>query len=195
MTTALFVLLVVAHFYDSPQTASTSWGVMWKWCVLVHQMSWMWETVITIIYWGLLFDNDLVTLFDWWDDLSIHAFPLLCITLDWAMNGMQYEFKTIWIDVGSILLYGIVNFVATKTTGEPIYEEVISWESWISLVIVLGLTVVFAGIFIGEYYLTRWKIRKLGFYGYGSIGTAGDGEGLALVDEGTEIIVVLMKED
>ena len=165
LTCIYFVLIVVSHFKASPQTASTGWFVMWKWCVVLHQATWMWETVITIIYWGMLNDNTQEGFTGWWDDLSIHALPLLFIMIDWAMCGWLYEFRTVWLDVGSILVYGAVNFAATKTRGKPVYPEVISWENWWSLAIVVALTAFNTCIFIVEYFLTKWKINAMGFYG------------------------------
>ena len=90
-----------------------------------------------------------------------HICPLGYVTIDWILNSMKYESTLIWINLGVALLYGIVNIIVTKVSGEPVYPPFITWDSFLSWMIGVAILPFFALIFYLEYWATNWKISKI----------------------------------
>ena len=59
------------------------------------------------------------------------------------------------------LAYGAVNITVTYNSGNPVYAPM-SWDSVTSWIIGLSLLPFAFGVYVGLFYLTRWKFRRLG---------------------------------
>jgi hypothetical protein len=164
MTTALFTVLVIAHIKNSDSTPSNSTWVMWKWCTALHQMTWVWNGIITVFFWSVLFpfdDGIYSSKLHHWATFMDHICPFTFITVDWALASMRYEKTTILINLGVACVYGLVNILFTKITGNAVYPPVLTWDSLLSWVIGFALIPLFALAFYLQYWATNWKISKM----------------------------------
>ena len=90
-----------------------------------------------------------------------HICPLGYVTIDWFLNGMQYEKTTIIPNMVVVTLYGILNITFTKVTGKPVYPPFITWDSPLSWTVGLSLIPLFAGVFYLELWFTNIKMRMV----------------------------------
>jgi hypothetical protein len=59
------------------------------------------------------------------------------------------------------LAYGAVNITVTYKSGNAVYAPM-TWDSVTSWIIGLSLLPFAFGVYVGLFYLTRWKFRRLG---------------------------------
>ena len=93
-----FLLLVISQYktprekYDSPSLFQ--W---WKLCSFLSQVATLWNLIIVIIYWGVLYDGDARTSKDVPHNVKEfayafkyidHLFPFVCTSVDWWLNSM-----------------------------------------------------------------------------------------------------------
>jgi uncharacterized membrane protein YwaF len=165
MTTFCFTLLLSGHIVNSKRDDSKSTFLMWKWCTAVFQITWLWNFIITTIFWSLLFPFmshgggvDLNSVMGYVD----HILPFSLTTIDWCLNRMRFEKRFIWLNLTLALIYGVINIVVTKVSGEPIYPPFIAWDTPLHWVIGMMCLPWFALYFFIEYWLTCFKLNKLG---------------------------------
>ena len=78
----------------------------------------------------------------------IHLMPLVLITTDWCLCDMRYELSSVWINMGIVSFYGVVNITVTKVSGKPIYPPFITWDTPLHWLIGLGLLPLFLGVYL-----------------------------------------------
>ena len=124
----------------------------------------LWESFIASVYWTILYPGDRARLegkvgMNIWNCFD-HAFPLIFLITDWFLNRIYFEFQQIYANMLIFFIYGLTNLTVTMVTGTPVYPP-ISWdsvESWLVGVAMLPLAM---GYYIGLYYLTKCKFRKM----------------------------------
>ena len=102
----------------------------WKWWVVLYEISFIQNIVVTIFFWGLL-SEVLILEPRWWIRFSYeinHSMPLICIFIDHIYNRMPIIGRHMWILLIYSLIYLFVNFIATKSRGKPLYKP-ITWNS------------------------------------------------------------------
>ena len=137
---------------------------MWKWCTAIHQMTWIWDAIISLLFWTILYpfeDGIYHSNLAHWCEFMDHICPLTLTTIDWILGSMRYEKTTIWINIAAALIYGVVNIVFTKVTGEPVYPPFIVWDSFGTWMIGLSIIPLWILFFYLEYWATNWKLSKL----------------------------------
>ena len=97
----------------------------------------------------------------------MHVLPLVVVTVDWCLSSMRYEWQSVWINLAIVIFYGLINLTVTKVSGEPIYPPFITWDSPVAYIIGFALLPVFAGVFVAQYYATKWKLSKMPTLDYG----------------------------
>lgn len=136
---------------------------MWKWVTFTFQAALTWETVITIVYWALLWPTEDHSDGAWHDFIRTsigHLWPFVYLMIDFVLNRYYFEWKQIWLILITVIIYGGVNITVTKTTGIPVYS-VLAWDSvgsWMLGAVLIPFTI---GVSIGYYYLSKWKFDKL----------------------------------
>ena len=105
--------------------------VMWKWCTCVFQITWLWNFIITTIYWAMLYPFETHSYGPYetiWRNRD-HVLPILLITIDWSINRMHFDWTFVWLNLILALIYGAINIAVTKISGDPIYPPIIAWDT------------------------------------------------------------------
>ena len=103
----------------------------WKWTIVLFELSIISEWLITLFSWLFLRGQMLQLAGSQSRFVSVilmHSLPLLCLMIDYTYNQMPFIGTHAWLIFVVSLTYMIVNFVATKVSGVPIYEP-ITWDS------------------------------------------------------------------
>jgi len=135
---------------------------LWKWVTVLFQTALLWETVITIVFWLLLwgFGAHAGTFFhDFCDTSIVHLLPIIYLLIDYSLNRIYFEWNQVWIQMACFLAYGALNITVTKVSGHPVYGPM-PWDSFGSWCIGLALLPFAFGVYTGFYFLTRWKFAK-----------------------------------
>jgi hypothetical protein len=167
ITTLYYVLLMVAYIlkrFETPNQQKNPYSPfrMWKWVTFIYQCALCWETIITIVYWSVLWPTE-VHINKWHEikkNFLGHLFPLIYLYIDYALNRYYFEWHQIWLVMGTFVAYGTVNISVTKASGKPVYGP-LSWDSVFSWCLGLGLLPFAVGVSIGYFYLSQWKFKKL----------------------------------
>lgn len=146
MTTFTLTMLVIGHrrFQPAQDLAyDPSPWCMWKWCSYLFQMNFFWNIIISSCFWGFMLPTGSYIEYTGTPNLEVkfamdHSLPLLYLTIDWALNGISFEWSHIWPNLAIMGFYGLVNFSFVEITGEMIYP-VLTWDSWQAWVAALGL--------------------------------------------------------
>lgn len=97
-TTFTFCVLVLGHIFTNPTNPEdVSLNMWWKVCSWLFTMTFLWNIIITICFWGFLlpttdFANDFIG--TRWKEASLladHVIPLACSLMDWCLNGINFE--------------------------------------------------------------------------------------------------------
>lgn len=164
MTTALFTVLFIGQLMNTGKSNSKSPWCMWKWATFLHQMTWEWNFIISLIFWTMLYpfeDHIYSSRLSHWLEFMDHICPLGYVTIDWLLNAIKYEKTPIGLNLVVVGVYGIVNITYTKVTGSPVYPPFITWDSPLSWTIGFALLPLFAAVFYLEYWLTLLKMRRI----------------------------------
>ncbi len=86
--------------------------------------------------------------------------PIVMLTIDYCMNRIPFNLRHLPVSVFVMLMYGIVNIAKTLATGVPVYpplnfHDVMSYVWSVLLFVLEGLG------YLGLYYLTKFKLRKI----------------------------------
>jgi hypothetical protein len=169
--TELYLLLAVSAYilncFDNPKKEHRNPYAcfeMWKWVTIVYQVALTWETVITIVYWSILWSTENHANHSWWyyfwRTALVHILPLVYLLIDYSMNRFYFEESHIWIITGTMVAYGGVNIAVTKITGKPVYGP-LSWDSLFSWGLGLALLPFAIGTAYAWFALTKCKFKKL----------------------------------
>jgi hypothetical protein len=127
-------------------------------------MAWEWNLIISLLYWTILFPFETHGTSDrlnTWLGFMDHITPLGYVTIDWFLNGMQYEKTSIIPNMVVATAYGIFNIIFTKVTGSPVYPPLITWDSPVSWTVGFSIIPLFAGAFYLELWFTNIKMRRV----------------------------------
>ena len=133
----------------------SSW-VLWKWAVFLYETSLSFEVIITLFFWGVLFDPDDNDVWDYVD----HILPIAILVLDYAMNRVPFIFRHLAVSINIMFIYGLVNLLYTLSTGTPVYPP-LNFKDALSYVWLLVLAFLECATYYGLTVLTRWKIGKI----------------------------------
>lgn len=89
-----------------------------------------------------------------------HTLPCLLLTIDWFLNGIQFEWSHMLPNSIIMLLYGCVNLTYCDVTGLEIYP-VLTWNSlyaWLMAGLVVIVQLVVQALTI---WCTKYKIKKM----------------------------------
>lgn len=169
LTTGYFTFAVITHLRylkrDKQMQDNDSLWCSWKWVSSLYMTAFLWECVIASVYWSILYPADRKGYLkdnpsgNWWNCCD-HFFPIVALITDWFLNRIYFEFNQFWANMIVFMVYGLVNIGVTKGSGTPVYPP-ISWDSVGSWFLGLALLPLAAGYYMGLYYLTRLKFRKM----------------------------------
>ena len=96
-------------------------------------------------------------------DIMDHAVPITVLFIDFALNRIYFEFNHIYSCMVTFILYGILNMTVTFVTGTPVYSPMSfdSVGSWLTFFVMLPLA---AAFYVGLYYLSKCKFRKMNMH-------------------------------
>ncbi len=122
-----------------PEDSSSPW-LSWKVVSSLFELVLMGEVVITLVFWGVLYQGETITYYT----LKTHSFPLVLLLTDWHMNKILVELRHIVPAAYAVNGYALFLVTYTLSTQDAIYDKVNleTTGSWIMLgaIIVLGLT-------------------------------------------------------
>ena len=168
MTMIYFLFATITHvrYEQKPhaQRDSHSMWHSWKWHSSLFMTALLWECVIASVYWTILYPSDRARLKgdvakNIWNVFD-HAVPIIVLFTDWFLNRIYFEWNQLYPNMIIFLFYGLVNLTVTYVTGVPVYEPM-SWDSVGSWFLALAMIPLAALYWVGLYYLTRWKFRKM----------------------------------
>ena len=118
------------------------------------------QIMVMIVYWPLIHDyvmEDIKGLNDdvvYWIMILIHSWPFLTVFLNVAMTKtiFIYEHYRYLLYVG--VIYTIINFVATKVKGKPLYDF-LHWNDMSSLIYAIFLNVIAISFYLGMCFLVN----------------------------------------
>ena len=131
----------------------------------MFQLCFFWNMVITALYWGFVLPNGGSGEFTSSEYEKIlfdleHTIPFLLTFIDWCLNSIGAQWSQIWLNTGLSVLYGLVNFLYVKITGETIYP-VLTWDGLTAYLVALALIPGFILVQILLIVCTNYKLRKV----------------------------------
>lgn len=133
----------------------------------------VWECVIATVYWTLLFSQDLKQNLRDHPGKQIvnvfaHGVPLVTLTLDFLLNRVYFEFNQVYANLAVISFYGVINFVVTLASGEPVYPPM-SWDSWWSVLLALSMLLIAFLYWVVIFYISKCKFKRMRMVGVASV--------------------------
>jgi len=125
----------------------------WKWYIYFNEVALVVETLVSLFFWLLLY-KDMVKNPRYEDpvkylELIIDHILIIFLLLDFMVSTVPFVRRHIKAMVPIGVSYLTLNFIVTKYQGRPIYN-VISWDSWLSMLI-LAITLL-VSVFIFLFY-------------------------------------------
>lgn len=136
---------------------------MWKWTSSLFMSALLWEMVITLVFWFLLFPNSdysSVTGMNYLLMYINHTVPLLVLLIDFCFNAIWFEKHQVWPNLAVFLLYGLLNIGLTYFSGHPVYS-LLSWDSTLAWIVGLSLLPIVGIIWMILCLITHFKFKKL----------------------------------
>lgn len=96
------------------------------------------EVVITVIYWGFLF-NGFVDSFTLYLDLNGHGFPILALAIDFILNSYEFYIRRYLFLLMLAVPYLVIN-LSYALLNTPVYG-ILTWVDWLSYVLGLAALV------------------------------------------------------
>lgn len=101
----------------------------------LYEIAFAFETVITIVYWGFLFQG-YKDGFTFYLDLNGHGFPLIALLIDFILNPVEFYIRRYLFLLLVALLYVLVNLSYTLAY-QPVYS-ILKWTDYFSYVLSVG---------------------------------------------------------
>ena len=133
---------------------------LWKWCVFFFEAAFIFENLIVLFYWSVLYwgiDFTTKTQFEIACNYIDHIVPLAVLLVDMFCNRIPFNRRHLTLLVPLILVYGIDNIVVSLVRGIPIYKP-IDPKKPLAYLIALPLPLLDAGLFLLWEVFVRWKI-------------------------------------
>lgn len=99
ITAIYFTIVIVAYIeffltMKQPKKLTDPYSPfrLWKWVTFLFQAALLWEIIITLVYWSILWpgesDHSLQSLID---EMMFHLFPCVYLIIDFCMNRIYFE--------------------------------------------------------------------------------------------------------
>ena len=129
----------------------------------LFEIAFSFETVITIVYWGFLFEGQ-DDPFKLYIDFTGHLFPITALFLDFIFNPFSFNIRRYLMAIIAASLYVLINLIYTlgNEPDKPVYP-ILKWTDGFSYGLTVGafaIALVCFGIGI-LFYQAVCKKRKL----------------------------------
>lgn len=168
LTTTYFIYAFVSLLRyrkkeDQLKDSDSIWHT-WKWLSSLFMTAVMWQSVISIVYWSVLYEDDKervgnTFMGNYWNFCD-HLFPIIFLIIDWFLNRIYFEKNQIYANMLIFFLYGMINLTVTYARGKPVYPPM-SWDSFGSVCFALVMFPLAIGFYFAFYFLTKFKFRKM----------------------------------
>jgi len=118
---------------EGDQTSKYSPLWLFKWATIWFQSALIFNCVITVIYWGVLWPMVTIKDLEYMEEfqqygpdfkpwgLFNHGFPVTILIIDWWFNSIIFDWRHFWVPLVLGILYFIINSIVSIKQGEPIY--------------------------------------------------------------------------
>lgn len=155
----LSFMLLILHSYNRKRKKTWYHQWLWRTALLLFETAIVWEIVITIVFWSILYKDVKSFIFGGIDDFNMHfdhIFPVVFLLIEFSTNKYLFRLQH-WIIVvflGSI--YAAFNWVYVLTTGKRIYP-ILTWKDAMTAVWVVALFFGMILTFFILYKISIWK--------------------------------------
>jgi small-conductance mechanosensitive channel len=109
-------------------------------------MNFFWNIIISTLFWGFTLPTgtymEITGTVNYEFKFAIdHTLPLTYLTIDWFLNGINFEWSHIGPNVAILLVYGLVNYLYVTITGEEVYP-VLTWDSGLAWAAAGGVAII-----------------------------------------------------
>lgn len=114
------------------------------------------EGIVTAVYWLILYTGWETT----WYDHHSHTVPIILLIVDWHLNKIQVEVRSVVPVLYMILGYSLLLIVYTFTTGDYVYGilDFKTSGSWILLLMLDAAGIIVHFIFVGYSMFWFWLV-------------------------------------
>ena len=119
-------------------------------------MAVVFEYIVTLIFWTALYDGS-----GDFNTFAAHILPCTLLTIDFACNRIYVDFMQFIANLIILTLYGMVNLIATKAMGYPVYP-IMEWNSFTSVLIAFAMLPLMMLFWTLAYYVSKCKFAKCG---------------------------------
>ena len=159
---SILTAYIHAHFANSGNQNPDASFKLWKCVSFLFQTALLWEVVITIVFWTLLWpyypkDQNAFRLF--LQQSKYHLLPLVYLTVDFTFNRIYFEWSHLWVQLTIFWIYGAVNIYVTLAYY-PVYP-IETWNAVGSVIAAIAINLFILLMFVGLFYLSEWKFAKL----------------------------------
>ncbi|CAI2379615.1 unnamed protein product [Moneuplotes crassus] len=121
---------------DHPAVVQGPLRLRWRMAVIVFQITLVTEIIVTLFFFGLLWETpeEMTTIHLF--AISIHVTPLVFLLFDFFVQKWVFRPSHIWFTVATVAIYLVLNFIFVMATGLLIYP-VLKWNDLVSVVIVV----------------------------------------------------------
>ena len=128
-----------------------------------YELSLPFQVVITIVYWGFLFDGSSSAL-NVYLDANVHGIPLAALLLEFIFNSYSFNIRRYLIVLIFAGTYIIIN-LTYALAYQPVYS-ILKWTDWFSYVLalasfVIALVIFCFAILIYSYCCKEKKLREM----------------------------------
>ena len=153
--TAITFLLLILNSTTRLRRSSTCHQITFKTTLMWFEVSMMWNVIITVIFWSILYKDVVWNPFGSLQNFNIHTihiFPILFCMIDYCTN--VYLFRIHHLIIVNIVSFSYVffNMVYTLKTGDAIYP-MLTFEGW-DTVMWIGIMLFFSNFA----FIVLWKI-------------------------------------
>jgi hypothetical protein len=138
------------------QNTYSPW-LLWKWGIFLYCASFVFEIIITLFFWGVLFPGmknpDIFTFVD-------HIAPIVILLIDYSMNRIPFSLRFLPLATILLTIYGVINMSWTLSTGHPVYPP-LNFKDGMTAVWVILLGLLLVGGFFLMTWVTKAKLRKV----------------------------------
>jgi hypothetical protein len=137
--------------------------LMWKATLILFETAIISEIIVSIIFWGFLYKDEVSNPFKNIDKFNLHSFhtlPIISLSIDYFTNYWIFKYSHVVITTTYILIYGIFNCIYVLVSGNTIYP-ILTWKDVMTFVYIFMITL----IIVGFHFLFTWlSMKKLPKY-------------------------------
>lgn len=152
----------------TPVDAPPKQGFLWKFTHILFELAFAMEFTIALFFWAVLAPQYFPTIVDEPDfgaillmNILMHAVTPLAMWIELSLNYIEFHWRHCLVFLPLVsLVYDIVNALGVLVFNISIYQPVIDWKSWKTLLmIVVALILGFGGFGVG-YWIHKVKSRR-----------------------------------